>query len=312
MRLEFDQMNDLTPQPTTIRGELLEFRTFANHWGPGKVAIPGQGTVRVVGKLLGCRAGDTVELQGTWSEDPKWGRQFKIKKATALTPVGSVGAIKWMASNFPNLGEARAREMVQAFPDNLWKILDESPGELIVINGITTERARAIGERYQECKHERETMVALRGWGLTDHQVAQCRKKWPRLVDVVKALQDNPYQLSEVVDGFGFLKTDAIAKAMGVELDAPARIAAGIAHKLSEGRGHGHCFVPAGKLQGMAARLLGVTRREVAREMAMARKRGGIVYRGDEGEFARVYSVGLEQAERACADQVLALLGRAA
>ena len=38
----------------------------------------------------------------------------------------------------------------------------------------------------------------------------------------------------------------------GKPLDHPSRIRAGLEHMLEEARGHGHCFVPAGKLIAMS------------------------------------------------------------
>lgn len=196
--------------------------------------------------------------------------------------------------------------MVERFGEKLWETIENDPLALCAIQGITHQRATAIAEAYDAFKGERDSMIALRDWGLTDHQVSQCVGRWGDLPSVLAKLREDPYLLGDV-DGFGFERSDKIAQKMGVRRDAPARIAAGVDHVLAQGRQSGHCFVGGAALQRMAAELLGVDAKAVGRAIRASVDSGRLTLRG-----WRVYTPRLEAAEGRCADAVRALLARGA
>ncbi|NIR31692.1 MAG: hypothetical protein GWN84_20745 [Gammaproteobacteria bacterium] len=295
-------------QTETLQGELLSHRVFGgDHWGFGTVRVRDKGgrrrDVQVTGKLLGVRVGDQVQLEGHWHEHPRYGLQFKVRRCNVAELSGAEGVVKWMASRLPQLGEGRARELVERFGEDLWDVVENDPDRLLEVQGITPARLQAICEAYARHRSERDAMVKLRGWGLTDHQVGQCVGAWGELDEVLRRLQADPYQLSTFVRGFGFVRADAVARKMGVPYDAPARIRAGLEHVLSEGANAGHVFVWGGQLQRMAAELLGVSPKAVGPQIARAAEEGRLVRRG-----ARIYPSRLDRAEAQCAAALRGLL----
>jgi exodeoxyribonuclease V alpha subunit len=285
----------------TLRGQLVGFREICDHWGLASIEIATGEKIKATGKLIGSSVGDTLEFSGTW-EDTKFGRQFKIARCASLNPSGTAGVIAWIASRCPDVGESRAREMVSRFGDELWSVIADDPSRLCEIKGVTATRARAISDAYDEFKGERDSMAALYAWQLSAHQISQCVRMWGPLATVVEKLRNDPYSLCEV-DGFGFLRADKIARAMGVRLDSPARIRAGVLQVLAEARGRGHCYVAGRRLQALAAALLGVGEVAVGKQLAWARDHGGISVDG-----WRVYLPDLLRAETRVAEAVKALL----
>lgn len=286
----------------TLRGELLSFRTHTpDGWGVGIVCAPDGEQYKVTGKLMGVQPGAAVELAGTWM-DTRFGRQFKVRQCTSTVPQTTAGVVAWMSSALPDVGERRALAMVARFGvAGLWETIESAPRALCVIDGITPARADAIAIAYEEQRADRDAMIALRGWGLTDGQVARCLERWDDAAEVVAEVRANPYILMECVAGFGFVRADDVALRAGTPHDSPLRIGAALHHVLGEQVMQGHCYLPQGKLRSLAERLLGVPAELISAAMHREYVGGRFVVRG-----ARVYQPALEAAEADAAD----MLGR--
>lgn len=288
----------------TIRGELVGFdvRT-ADGWGTGTVRADDR-THKITGKLLGVKPGEAVELAGHWA-DTKYGRQFKVLQCISTVPQTLAGVVAWMASALPEVGEKRALAMVTRFGvAGLWETIESCPQGLCVIDGITPERADAIADAYERRRADRDAMITLRGWGLTDKQVARCLEQWDcDAAGVVEAVRANPYVLMEDVAGFGFKRADDVALRAGLERDSPMRIAAALRHLLGEEVLKGHCFVTQGKLRVMAEKLLELPESAIVPVMRAQYAAGKMVVREQ-----RVYLPNLDRDEADSADKIETLL----
>jgi hypothetical protein len=72
----------------------------------------------------------------------------------------------------------------------------------------------------------------------------------------LETAQKNPYQLERDIYGVGLKTADRIARALGLPVDHPSRVEAGIAFALNEMIDEGHMFVPRESLGGRAVELL--------------------------------------------------------
>jgi exodeoxyribonuclease V alpha subunit len=301
-------MPALTPDRTKLTGKLIAFRAMSEDgWGVGTLDV-GTEAIRVTGKLLGAREGDTVEIEGAWSEHPKYGRQLRVIVCTVARPETEEGIVSWLSSTLPDVGVGRARKLVARFGTELWHVIEHEHERLTEVDGITQKRASAIAEAYLKHKAERDDMILLRGWGLTDNQIGKCLAQWHTLRLTVQKVGENPYQLAQYVYGFGFERADKVAMRAGVTYDSPLRIEAALDHVLEEASGKGHCYLPSGALQLMTQKLLGVQERLVVDAVRAAIRSGRVVLRGD----SRLYSQRMDRAEQCCADALRQLLERAA
>lgn len=303
-------MPAIREQRTKLKGELVAFRVkSAEGWGIGALRPEGEDeSVALVGKLVGAQIGDTVELEGAYCEHPRFGRQFKVRCCSVARPEGGDGIVKWLASRLPDVGAGRARALVERFGDRLWDTIERESARLTEVPGITTVRAEAIAAAYATHRAERDHMIALRSWGLTDSQVARCLDAWScSLSDAVARIRQNPYELSQCVYGFGFKRADAVAIKMGIAHDAPERVRAGVEHNLEEACGEGHCYMAGAKLQDKTAALLGVDKLLVADAIKQSAQSGRLIRHG-----WRIYSQRMDAAERQCAEALRRLLAGAA
>ena len=301
-------MRRATPDLEVLRGQVASVKLLKDGWGRAMVrAGSGDAAVAVMGTVLGVDEGTTVECHGRWDVHPQYGKQFKASSISTVVPSSAEGAIAWIASKLPAVGRKRATELVERYGiPALWDVLEQSPEQLVEVRGITADAAQKIGAEYARVKSERDEMVALRGWGLSEYQITRCRDAWKG--NVVAELRADPYRLAEVVDGFGFKRADEVARRMGTPSDHPSRIRACILHTLSEAEGAGHCYVPSGRLVAISSDMLGLARDIVARELSLAVGLGVVVQDG-----TRIYSSATHSAEQGVARRALAMLeGRSA
>lgn len=264
------------------------------------------GAVPCVGKFVGATLGDSIEADGFWNEHPTFGKQFKVSRVRVTVPQSDNGVVLWLVSRLPNIGEGRARAMLAHFNgvDGLWDAIENSPERLSEVKGITSARAQEISVAYSEARHDRDAMIKLRRWGLTDYQIANALKAWSTAQKSVDEIGANPYAMIDHVSGIGFLRADAIAQRMGVKPDDVARIRAGVSYTMTQATGHGHVYVATGKLVAMSAdKVLRVDAELVAAQVAQMKKAGRFVQHGTR-TFARY----LNNAEQRCADKLRALL----
>lgn len=295
------------PATDTITGQVRAMRIVRDGWGIAQVALAsGDAVTPVVGTLLGFEVGDTVEAQGTWTTHPQYGRQFKARIIRTLLPSSADGFITWISRRLPGIGRKRATALVEHWgsPERVHEAL-LAPGaerELAAVPGIGEAAAAKIVAAYREVSGERERMSAFAAYGLTDRQIARVMDAWGE--HALERLREDPYELIECVDGFGFKRADAVALAMGTPRAHPSRICAALHHVLGEAETAGHCYVPAGKLVAIAAGLLEVAAADVwphLRTVTDGRRavdRSGWVYRSST-----------DRAEASVASRVVEMLG---
>jgi exodeoxyribonuclease V alpha subunit len=290
----------------TLRGQVEAIRIVREGWG-FLTLLHGSATERatVTGHPLGVEVGDTIEVHGTWSTHPRWGRQFKAREIVTVEPSSALGVIEWMRSRLPNIGRKLATAIVERFGvEGTWAVLERDHQRLVELAGITEERARAIHVAYIAHLGERDKMVALKKWGLSDRQISRVIEVWGE--SALAEMRRDPYQLAEHVDGFGFVRADDVALRMGLPRDHESRVRAWILFALDEAAGAGHVYVPGAKLVAMGARTLGVSE-DLVRAQAYALIDGGKAVR----RSGAVYRPELAEAEEGVAASVRRLLARA-
>ena len=132
-----------------VRGELVSSRVYDDFYTIARFTPAGAvdgatAAFTAVGKMLDVRQGDTVELQGLWEEHPRHGRQFRVRLCTVVVTEDASGAVAWIASRLPDVGRARATELVERFGvPALWTVIEQEPGRLAEVPGITPPPAPA-------------------------------------------------------------------------------------------------------------------------------------------------------------------------
>src|ERR1700709_151341 len=134
------------------------------------------------------------------------------------------------------------QEMVKAFGEKVFDIIEAEPDRLREVTGIGEVRAKRITDAWAEQKIVREIMVFLHSNGVGTARAVRIFKTYGS--DAIQVMTENPYRLARDIRGIGFKTADAIAMKLGVEKTAMIRVRAGISYALTEAMDQGHCGLP--------------------------------------------------------------------
>jgi len=218
--------------------------------------------ITVVGNLPEVNPGESLRLEGTWATHSQYGRQFKVERCEQIMPATVEGIKRYLGSGLvKGVGPVTAARIVQRFGLDTLSVLDEAPDRLREASGVGTKRAAAISKAWQEQQQIREVMLFLQSHGVTTGLAVKIYKTYGD--ESLQVVQDNPYRLARDIWGVGFKTADRIAQDLGLPLDAPSRVQAGVAYTLSQLADEGHVYVPEDHLINEGQQLLGVSAEQV-------------------------------------------------
>ena len=211
----------------------------------------------VVGELYGVSEGEELRLTGSYSNHPKFGRQFKAMAYERRMPATAAAVRKFLSSGaVKGIGAVLASRIVDTFGDDTMTILEETPGRLTEVKGISPKKADAIIKELGQMFGMRSAMNFLSSYGLTPAEGVRAWKKWgPITVDVVK---DNPYLLCDEEIGVEFKRADEIALSIGIEADSGKRLFGAASHVLRHNLKNGHTCLARQTVVQLVMRLTGV------------------------------------------------------
>ncbi len=231
-------------------------RLLPERAGPeAEIARDDSRLVTIIGTLIDLSAGEAVVLQGWWVNDAKHGWQFKVKDYRTALPATIQGVKRYLGSGLiKGIGPVNAGRIVDAFGEATFAVIDSSPERLTEVAGIGPIRAAKIAATWLEQRHIREVMAALQSFGLSTSLAVRIYKRFGD--DSARVIQEEPYRLAREVWGIGFKTADKVAQAVGIALDAPARLQAGALHALGTAGEEGHTLLPQDDLLQAAQELL--------------------------------------------------------
>src|SRR5579862_2900967 len=280
--------------------ERIVFRNQDNDFTVARFAVDGAEVATAVGTLTGVLEGQPLRLRGTWIEDKRFGRQFKIESYQTRSPETLLGIERFLGSGvIKDIGAERAKRLTAAFGLDTLKVIEEHPERLTEVSGIGPHLAARISNAFAEQRHLQDVMVFLRGHGVTAAFAARIVKTYG--AHAIRVVKTDPYRLALEVWGIGFRTADSIAEKIGIAKDDPKRLAAGLAHVLETQLEDGHCHVPEEQLTALASDLLGVPQERVKPSLSQLEHQQRVVKEvlGDRG--ACVSLVETWQTERSAA-----------
>jgi len=305
---------DTRDAATTLEGALdrIVFTNEENAWSVVRLTVPGhRDLVTAVGNLLGVQPGENLRLTGTWINDPKFGKQFRVTSYATVVPATVGGIEKYLGSGLiRGIGKVMASRLVKAFGLETLEVIENRPTRLTEVEGIGPKRSREILRAWTEQREIKEVMIFLQSHGVSTHYAIKIYKTYGPLA--TKLVRENPYRLAADVYGIGFKTADKIAAALGVPPDAPQRIEAGTLYLLGEGANRGHLYLPRQALVEDAEKLLAAPADRVGQAVAALAETEQIVLESlvDPAEQA-VYLKALHAAESGVAARLRALLAQA-
>ncbi|MCI0551225.1 MAG: ATP-dependent RecD-like DNA helicase [Anaerolineae bacterium] len=228
------------------------------HRFTNRSVLSSEGLATVVGNLPEVSLGEHLRLQGQWDNHPKHGPQFKAEVCEQTLPATVAGIEGYLGSGMiKGIGPRLAERIVARFKEDTFNVIESTPQHLLEVPGIGTDRMQRITVAWEEQKQVKEIMVFLHGHGVSTNLAVKIYKTYGDVA--LETVQKNPYQLERDIYGVGFKTADRIAQALGLSVEHPSRIEAGIVFALNEMIEDGHVYVPREVLAQRAIELLGVS-----------------------------------------------------
>lgn len=217
----------------------------------------GEELVTVVGTMPYAAVGEQIHAVGVWINSQNYGVQFKAQAIERSRPAGGEAVLKYLSSGaIKGIGPVMAQKIVEHFGPGALDVLEQEPGRLCEIRGITKAKAEKISGEFRRMGGIRETLVRLGGYGIHPEEAVRVWKAFGQRSS--ELIEENPYCLCGENPGIDFGKADRIAAAMERPQDDMHRVRAGTVHVLRHNEGNGHTCLPTEKLVQVARRMLGV------------------------------------------------------
>jgi exodeoxyribonuclease V alpha subunit len=259
----------------------------------------------LVGQAPAVSAGEMVEAQGAWVNDPSYGIQFRAEALTVTAPTSTEGLERYLGSGLIHgIGPVCARRLVDLFGERVLDVITREPEALRRVEGVGPWRAQRIVEAFAEQQAIRGIVLFLHGHGLSAARAVRIYKTYGP--GAVGAIEADPYRLARDVRGIGFHGADRIAARLGIARENPSRVRAGLVQTLVEALEEGHCGLPVDEAVSRAEALLGLAGAPVAAALAVERLAPDLVADDIDGR-AFLFLAGLHGGERATADRLIAL-----
>lgn len=227
---------------------------------PERGRYPGMdrdGLVTVTGNLPELAAGEHLRLSGRWINHPKHGIQFQVEVCEQTLPATVAGIRRYLGSGLiKGIGPKLADRIVAQFGLDTLDVIENNPERLSDVADIGPKRSRLIAGAWDEQKQVKEIMLFLHSYGVSTNLAVKVYKQYGD--QAMAVVQSDPYRLARDIYGVGFKTADKIAQAMGLPVDHPSRIEAGIIYLLNQKTDEGHVYLPDGDLVEGSSELLSV------------------------------------------------------
>lgn len=254
-----------------------------------------------VGACKGLVEGENIEASGDYGVHPIHGEQFEIRSFHVVAPTDAFSVERYLSSGaIKGIGAALAKRIVKEFGDDTFRIIEEEPERLAEIKGISERKAREIAQQMEERKDLRDALIYLQQFGISNTLAIRIYDTYG--LNMYGVIKENPYKLSEDVEGIGFKIADEIANHIGIHTDSDYRIRSGVLYALSQAVGEGHCYLPKDILLQRAQQLLQVAEKNIEPQLANLMMDKKLVIKGD-----KIYAASYYYAELNCARMLLEL-----
>lgn len=235
----------------TVQGivDRVTFHNEVNGWSVLRVKCFNEfEAITVIVHQTKVFAGATMKFYGSWSNHPKFGRQFNAIRAEERKPASAAALEKYLGSGLiKGVGPKTAKKIVSHFGQNTLNVFENSIDDLLEVPGIATKKLSGIREAWEEHKAIRDVMLFLQGHGISTLFAVRIFKKYGQRA--IAIVTENPYRLANDFYGIGFFSADKVAFSLGIEKNAPVRIFAAIRHILAASRDQGHCYLSMDQIQ---------------------------------------------------------------
>lgn len=259
----------------------------------------GEGRASIRNAAFEFSTRDKIVLNGKWGTY-KGQPDFAATSAFPAVPKGAKGVVAWLKSGkVKGVSAGTANKLAEVFGDDLENKIGDV--DALIAAGVTEKRASAIVEAWISSSGQAELFSLLAKHGLGDALISKVVRRYGAAS--VRIIEENPWVLSETIDGIGFETADRVAMNAGRSRNDPMRYRAALRAAIDQATAmEGHCGLPKLVATKYASKLLGhVPQEDLERELEVICD--GRLHLFDEAT-GLVYPTHLHAAERLLAARI--------
>jgi len=189
--------------------------------------------ITTVGKIPLVNEGESVELTGDFVAHSKYGEQFSVTSVKLKPPTTCEGIIRYLSSGLiKGVGIITATNIVKQFKESTLDIIEFNPTRLAEVRGVSERKALEIAEEVSAVRKMQNAVMLMQNYNIGTNLAIKIYNFYQDNTEAI--LKNNPYKLTEDIDGIGFFTADKIAQNMGIKADSKFRFRAGIVHCLKD------------------------------------------------------------------------------
>lgn len=213
--------------------------------------------VSVVGYMNNPQPGANLRVWGSWENNPRWGKQFKMEGSEQEMPTTLDGISQYLSSGLiKGIGPSLAKRIVQKFGEATFEIMDKEAERLLEVQGIGDKNFKRICEAWNAQRGIKDLMMFLQPHDISTAYAVRIYKYYGQ--GALEVVQENPYRLSMDIPGIGFVTADMLARKLGFELENELRAEAGVIYTLNNLGKDGHVCYPRAQLCELCEKNLAV------------------------------------------------------
>ncbi len=247
-----------------VEGNVIEivYQNPENGYTVCEIDSLAEGLFTATGYMPYLTEGERIALTGMWVSHPEYGEQFRTDYYESVLPTDEDSILRYLSSGIvPGIREATAIKLIENFGTDVLNIMLNSPERLSEVKGISKKKAIKIGEDFMNLQSVQGIVMFLQQYKVSANMAVKVHKALG--TNAVEKIKNNPYILSDMVDGISFKTADNIAYMMDIPKNNPERIRSGIKYFLNQAAyNSGHAFLPFEKLLEHSAYNLEISRDE--------------------------------------------------
>ena len=242
-----------------LTGEVIKVRYINEDNGYSVFDLnTSDGEIKIVGIFDSVNIGESLEVEGEFTYDNKYGEQLNVTSYKKMLPSSVVEIERYLSSGIiATIGPKNAGYIVEKFGKKSLDIVFDETDRLIEVRGIGKKSIEKIKKSVEELRFSKNILFHLSGLGIS----LSLSKKIYSIFreDTLEIINENPYKLIKNVKGIGFLKADEIALKNNLDKTSPYRIESAIIYILTQkAMNFGHVYYPKDKLTEEVSSLIGI------------------------------------------------------
>ena len=279
---------------TYVKGELIHFIYVneENYYTVARVKVHDTNVsleekdIVVVGTIPKINEEHLYTFYGQFKDHPRFGQQFQFHHFEKEMPKTTDGITRYLSSErFKGIGKKTAQAIVKQLGEQTISKILENKDVLKSIKGLNDDKINVIYKQLLENQGIEQVMVELFKHGFGSQLAMKIYQTYKD--ETMQVIKQNPYQLTQDVEGIGFAKADLLGQSLGFTKDHPERIHAGCIYLMQElSLQEGHIFIKHKDVISSARELLSdgeysISSEEIEKQILFLEEEGKLIIQED-------------------------------